>query len=71
MGLVLPAQRAGFFGCFVLSSLGFNHNPVLMPVGGLWQRLTLVVGLSWLAALALHVRRGRHRQLRGRHYLSD
>ena len=47
-----------FFGCFVLSSLGFNQNPVLMPVGGLWQRLTLVVGFSWLAALALHVRRG-------------
>jgi hypothetical protein len=47
-----------FFGCFVLSSFGFGQNPVLMPVGGLWQRLALVLGLSWLAALALHLRRG-------------
>jgi hypothetical membrane protein len=42
-----------FLGCFVLSSLGFNQNSVLMPVGGLWQRLALVVGFGWLAALAL------------------
>jgi hypothetical protein len=47
-----------FFGCFVLSSFGFNQNRVLMPVGGLCQRLALVVGLSWLAALAIHLRRG-------------
>jgi hypothetical protein len=46
-----------FLGCFVLSSVGFNQNRVLMPVGGLWQRLALVVGLGWLAALALHLRR--------------
>jgi hypothetical protein len=46
-----------FFGSFVLSSFGFGQNAVLMPVGGLWQRLALVVGLSWLAALALHLRR--------------
>jgi hypothetical protein len=46
-----------FFGFFVLSSLGFNQSPVLMPVGGLCQRLALVVGLGWLAAVALHVLR--------------
>jgi hypothetical membrane protein len=45
-----------FLGCFALSSLGFNQNPVLMPFGGLWQRLALVVGLGWLAGLALHLR---------------
>lgn len=46
-----------FFGCFVLAAFGFDQNPLLMPVGGLWQRLALVVGLTWLAALALHLRR--------------
>jgi hypothetical protein len=46
-----------FFGCFVLAALGFDQNPVLMPVGGLWQRLALLVGLGWLAVLALHLRR--------------
>jgi hypothetical protein len=29
---------------------------MMAPVGGLWQRLALVVGLGWLAALALHLR---------------
>jgi hypothetical protein len=48
-------SAAVFFACFVLSSLGFNHI-VMAPVGGLWQRLALVVGLGWLAALALHLR---------------
>jgi hypothetical membrane protein len=45
-----------FLGCFVLSSAGFAQNPALMPVGGLWQRLALVVGLGWLAAVSVHVR---------------
>ena len=46
-----------FLGCFVLASLGFNQNPVLTPLGGLFQRLALVVGLGWLAALAVHLDR--------------
>ncbi|MFI0470392.1 DUF998 domain-containing protein [Saccharopolyspora sp. 5N102] len=37
---------------FALAGAGFAQNPVLMPVGGLLQRLTLVVGFGWLAALA-------------------
>jgi hypothetical protein len=45
-----------FVGSFLLSSLGFNQNPLLVPVGGLFQRLALVVGLGWLAAVALHAR---------------
>jgi hypothetical protein len=47
-------SAAVFFACFVLSSLGFNQV-MMAPVGGLWQRLALV-GLGWLAALALHLR---------------
>lgn len=48
-----------FFGCFVLSSFGFNQDAVLMALGGLFQRLALVVGLGWLASLAVHLQRGR------------
>jgi hypothetical protein len=44
-----------FFACFVLAGLGFNQNPGLMPFGGLWQRLALVIGLGWLAALAIYL----------------
>lgn len=46
-----------FFGCFVMSSLGFRQNLMVMPFGGLWQRLALIVGLGWLAAVALRLRR--------------
>jgi hypothetical membrane protein len=48
-------SAAVFLACFVLSSLGFNQV-MMAPVGGMWQRLVLVVGLGWLAALALHLR---------------
>ena len=49
------------FGCFVLARLGFSQLPALMPWAGLWQRLCLVVGLGWMAALAwwLYRRGGR------------
>ncbi|MGP4021387.1 DUF998 domain-containing protein [Saccharopolyspora sp. 5N708] len=38
---------------FVLTSVGFAQNPALMPIGGLLQRLTLIIGFTWLATLAL------------------
>ena len=46
-----------FFGCFVLASMGFSQHPALMPYGGLWQRLALIIGLGWLAVLAIRLRR--------------
>jgi hypothetical membrane protein len=47
-----------FLTGFVLAGMGFEQNPALTPIGGLLQRATLVVGLGWLAALALHLLRG-------------
>ncbi|MGW5649681.1 DUF998 domain-containing protein [Saccharopolyspora sp. NPDC003752] len=38
---------------FALAGAGFAQNSALMPVGGLLQRLTLIVGFGWLAALAV------------------
>lgn len=46
-----------FWACFALSSAGFSGVPALVPTGGLWQRLSLVVGLAWLAATAIRWRR--------------
>ena len=46
-----------FWIFFVLSSVGFGGVAALVPTGGLWQRLSLVVGLAWLAATALRRRR--------------
>ena len=53
-----------FWTFFVLAILGFEQVPAFVATGGLWQRLALVVGLGWLAALALHKlrRRGLHVQ---------
>jgi hypothetical protein len=42
-----------FWLCFVLSSVGFSGVPALVATGGLWQRLSLVIGLAWVAATAL------------------
>jgi hypothetical protein len=43
-----------FLACFVVTSMGFAQNPALMPIGGLMQRLTLVIGMAWIIALASH-----------------
>jgi hypothetical protein len=40
---------------FVLTSMGFAQHPTFMPVGGLLQRLTLVIGFTWIAVLALRL----------------
>jgi hypothetical protein len=47
------ASGVAFFALFVLAALGFAQNPVFLPIGGLMQRLCLVVGLAWLTALAV------------------
>lgn len=55
-----------FLICFVLAGIGFSQHPTFMPIGGLLQRVTLIVGLAWLTALALHLLRqgGRDRRAR-------
>jgi hypothetical protein len=51
---------AVFCACFVLSAVGFSGVAPLVPTGGLWQRLCIVVGFGWLVAVALRLSR-RHR----------
>ncbi|MFD2077773.1 DUF998 domain-containing protein [Actinopolymorpha cephalotaxi] len=52
------ATAVVFWVLFFLSSAGFSQQTALAPVGGLFQRLTLVVGLGWIGWLALHLLRG-------------
>ena len=40
------------WACFVLAAMGFNQLPPWVSTAGLWQRLTIIVGFCWLAALA-------------------
>ena len=55
--LLSAAAAPVFFACFVLASVGFGQNPLLMPYAGLWQRLALIIGLGWLGLLAVRLRR--------------
>jgi hypothetical protein len=49
---------AAFLTGAVLTSMGLAHPPVLIPpVGGLLQRLTIIIGWAWLTVLALYLLR--------------
>ncbi|GAA0536130.1 DUF998 domain-containing protein [Saccharopolyspora spinosporotrichia] len=51
------ATAVVFLAGFVLAGVGFAQNAALLPVAGLLQRLTLVVGWVWVGALAAHLLR--------------
>ena len=40
---------------FVLASMAFNQVEGLVELGGLFQRITITVGWSWLTLLAVHL----------------
>ncbi|CAL9504129.1 hypothetical protein SUDANB121_03515 [Nocardiopsis dassonvillei] len=42
-----------FFACFVWAGAGFQQNPDLVAVAGLYQRASLLVGFAWTTVLAL------------------
>ncbi len=46
-----------FLAGFFLAGAGFSQQTALAPVGGLLQRLTLLVGLGWIGWLALRLLR--------------
>ncbi|MEV4411152.1 DUF998 domain-containing protein [Catellatospora sp. NPDC049609] len=45
-----------FLGFFFLSGVGFQQDPSLVDTAGLWQRLSLLTGWTWLTLLALRER---------------
>lgn len=52
------ATAVAFSACFVLSAMALRQPPLIAPVGGLLQRVTIVLGRTWLAALAYSLPRG-------------
>jgi hypothetical protein len=38
---------------FVLAAIGFSQNPSLVNFAGVFQRLSIIIGLTWIALLAL------------------
>jgi hypothetical protein len=48
---------AAFVVGFVLASLGFGQVQSLVDFGGLFQRITIIIGWGWLSLLAVHLLR--------------
>jgi hypothetical protein len=40
---------------FVLAGVGFSQNPSLVSFAGVFQRLSIIIGLTWLALLAFRL----------------
>lgn len=47
------ATACAFVVLFVLAAAGFAQNPVFLPIGGLMQRLCLVVGFAAVTVMAV------------------
>ncbi|WP_433162135.1 DUF998 domain-containing protein [Kribbella sp. CA-247076] len=50
-------SATAFLVCDVLASSGFGQTAVLVDVAGLFQRLAVIIGLTWTVLLALRVLR--------------
>jgi hypothetical membrane protein len=44
-GILMPVA-------FILTSIGFNQRQCFVAIGGLLQRLTIAIGMSWLTSIA-------------------
>jgi hypothetical membrane protein len=42
---------------FILASLGFSQTPGFSDFAGVFQRLSIISGLGWIALLAIHLRK--------------
>jgi len=50
-------SAAAMFVIFVLASAGFAQTPALVDYGGLLQRVSVIIGMGWLTAVAVGVLR--------------
>ena len=57
-GWVIYSALSGcfMFVAFVLAGIGFSQNPSLVNVAGVFQRLSITIGWSWMTLLAVHER---------------
>ena len=56
LGIYSVVSAVAFLAAFYLASAGFSQAESLVEVGGLFQRLAVVVGWGWLTALAWRLR---------------
>jgi hypothetical protein len=49
---------AAVLGAFFLSGVGFQQTEPFVDVAGLWQRVSLTLGWTWITALALRAQAG-------------
>jgi hypothetical protein len=47
----------GMLGAFVAASMGFLQNPSLVSIAGVFQRLSIIIGMAWITLLAIHLLR--------------
>ena len=45
----------GMLAAFVLAAIGFSQNPSLVDFAGVFQRLSIAIGLIWIALLAFRL----------------
>ena len=45
----------GILVTFVLAAIGFDQNPSLVNFAGVFQRLSIIIGLTWIALLAFRL----------------
>jgi hypothetical protein len=50
------------FVAFAVSGAGFSQTESVVDVAGLWQRISVVTGWTWLVVLAVRAQRRRARQ---------
>ena len=46
---------SGMIICFVLAAIGFKQIPVIVNLAGVFQRLCIIFGFSWLSALSVYL----------------
>ena len=51
-----------FIAAFVLTSAGFRQVDGLADVAGLLQRITVIIGLTWMGLLSIHLLRNESRE---------
>jgi hypothetical protein len=39
---------------FVLTAIGFSQAPGFVSIAGILQRLTIIIGMTWLTLVACH-----------------
>lgn len=49
------ATGIAMFVLFVFAAMGFNQLPGFVAVGGLFQRLCIITGWTWITLLAVHL----------------